>query len=296
MGLFSKDKQHEATSASQPSTEAAPPAYQQQQGQQQELLPQENAPAYSRPGMASASTPEGSHSTALMPPFLTTISSLAHLHVSHLGPNDKDKRYCVENHTKETLLHAGPDKSSPIFARVNYEKDGSHYGASAISVPQQDGETVRALMTGDHSNRQPFSVQLGKTLHHFEWRQSTGDEVVEVGRTRLHGYGWKLVWLTGDVSGEGGKRKEREYGFASDGREIVAVASMTSKLLKGPNFSFMGTGLTGALGPVFELVAVAGFVRLFNLQAMRSQHGGAPWYYNKEEHPGMAVPLQGMGA
>ena len=283
------DKEQEAAAANMSSSsneaqpQAPPPPYQE---------PDEPIPAYERPVMANMSqSAQTSAATVKMPPFLTCIHGLS-LTTHHIGPDSKDKRYCVTNKTRETILHTGTDKKDPTLAQITQLRDqGGPYGSSAIYIPRQGAEPVEAVMTGDHSNRQPFSLPVGKggRLEHFEWRQSQGNEVEEVGQTRMHGYGWKLVWLTGDVDGAGGKRKVRDFGFTSDGKEIVAAASHTSKFWKGPNLSFMGTGLTGTLGEVFELAVVVSFLRIFYLQNMRSSAGGAPWWYNKDPHPGMVV-------
>lgn len=260
-------------------SEAPPPAY-----EDTEMIP-----PYERPRVANASHDQQLISaTVKFTPFLICVHSSLSLSTCHLGKDDKDKRYHVKATSKDVILREGPNKTDTVMAQVTTLAEGV-YGKSSVYVPRPTGEPISFVMPGDHSNRQPFSLRVGKDSHleHFEWRQSQGKEIEEVGKTKLHGYGWKLVRLTGDVEGAGGKRKDREFGFTSDGKEIVAACAMTSKFWKGPNFSFMGTGLTGTLGEQFEIVAVVTFLRIMWLQIQRSAQSGAPFWYNEKPHPGM---------
>ena len=267
-------------------SEAPPRAYSHSSS---EMIPPHERPRVAHIDDAQQLVP----ATAKLPPFLTQIHSLS-LSSLHLGTHNKDKRYHVKQSSKEIVLRDGPTKSDTVLAQVTSLEQGTAYGKSVIHVPRPHGEEPLSLvMPGDHSNRQPFSLRVGKEnrLEHFEWRQSQGNEVEEVGQTKWHGYGWKLVRLTADddVAGRGGRRESRDFGFTSDGREIVAACAYTNRFWRGPDFSFLGTGLTGTLGEEFEIVAVVTFLRIMFLQAMRAAQSGAPWWYNKEPHPGLVA-------
>lgn len=109
-----------------------------------------------------------------------------------------------------------------------------------------------------------FGVEVGgeekRRREEFEWRRSRGGEVKDLGG-RLS-YGWKLVRLASEAD-HGAVEGER--GYASDGKEVVAVmahnASLT--LTKGCKIEFMGSGLTGVLGERWEIMAVLTAVQLW---------------------------------
>lgn len=85
-------------------------------------------------------------------------------------------------------------------------------------------------------------------------------------RSRYH---WKLIRLTGGITGHG---HDRIGTYATKCEEMVALGGFSDIpwLWQGPGLKFYGTGLTGTLGEVFEIVSVAGFARLAWLQAQRS--------------------------
>ncbi|KAJ5734984.1 uncharacterized protein N7483_000109 [Penicillium malachiteum] len=101
----------------------------------------------------------------------------------------------------------------------------------------------------------------------FEWRSSGGKEVEEIATG--YRYGWKLVRVSGPNSGSGGPRKKRDFGFTSDGLDIVAVATHNPSrcMDKALRFSFMRTGLTGELGEGWEIMAVVSALQLWYWRA-----------------------------
>lgn len=288
------EKEREANKSAPSTSEPPPPYTETAQGINEDGGDDDFIPPYIHPVL-----PEGASSaTLLFPPSMTVVHSIS-LTTAHLGVNSKDKRYHITAKSSEFTLRSGPKKDSPTLAKV-LNSQGGKFGKSSIQVPREKGETISLIMESDHSNRQPFSLRVGSDNHleHFEWRQSQGNEIETIGQTTWHGYGWKLVRLTtpASLTTDGGKRSERDFGFTSDGKEILAAAAFTNKFWRGPNFSFMGTGLTGTLGEVFEIVTTITFLRVVWLQLQRSAHGGAPWWYNYEEHPGLKAEREASEA
>ncbi|CRK24319.1 hypothetical protein BN1723_013262 [Verticillium longisporum] len=95
----------------------------------------------------------------------------------------------------------------------------------------------------------------------FEWRSTFGDEVKHLTGGSVFSSGWKLVRLWGPENRSGAAGP----GFASDGKEIVAVLarSMSASMTKSALFAFMGTGLTGQMGAQWELVALASAIQMW---------------------------------
>ena len=109
----------------------------------------------------------------------------------------------------------------------------------------------------------------GTTREAFEWRQSHGNEIKELAG---HSFGWKLVRLTGPMNTAGGSRKERGRGYISDDLEVVAVIAHNASwsMTKGFRFAFMGSGLTGTLGEVWEILTVLSALEMWYLDAQMS--------------------------
>ncbi|KAJ5724276.1 hypothetical protein N7488_002311 [Penicillium malachiteum] len=104
----------------------------------------------------------------------------------------------------------------------------------------------------------------------FEWRCSRGKEVEEIATGYLDG--WKLVRVSGPKRGRGGPRRQRDFGFTSDGLEIVAVVAHnpSSCMAKSLRLAFMGTGLTGELGEVWEIMTVVSALQLWYWRAQEA--------------------------
>lgn len=182
----------------------------------------------------------------------------------------------------ETILRTTADKESAPLASAGRLK-GSNYLKSLIRVPARPGgdrtDDLEIEMSGDYEISRRFHLQVGADRHTetFEWRNSNGKEVREIGQSRL-GRGYKLVRLGGadePVMGRGGERQERELGFTSMGEEIVAVGAHTNGWTSGPDFAFMGTGLTGAFGETWEIVAVISWLRIVELAQQQAAAASA---------------------
>ncbi|VUC37656.1 unnamed protein product [Clonostachys rosea] len=196
----------------------------------------------------------------------------------HLGTSKKDLLFAVSPARlwgqKETLLRTGPEKSDPPLATAGTLK-GSKQTSSLIKVHPHSGgehkEILEVTMTGDYENTHRFSVPVGEKqqLEFFEWRNSRGAEVREAADKKTTGY--KLVRLSDSDVDRGGSRKEREAGFTSDGRRVVAVAFHTASWMGGPQFAF----LCDTLGETFEIVAVMSFLRIYELASQQAATAGA---------------------
>ncbi|KAK2057138.1 hypothetical protein LY76DRAFT_627288 [Colletotrichum caudatum] len=113
-----------------------------------------------------------------------------------------------------------------------------------------------------HRNTLELVVDIGGRSKRFQWRPSKGKEM-----RGLAGYssGWKLVRMASREAGVGGKRKSREEGFTSDGKEAVAVIAHSLSLRKDFAFAVLGSGRSGALGSAWEAAALlSGIWRWWN--------------------------------
>lgn len=236
----------------------------------------DEAPEYSVPrlnhiavGKGESSAQGGSAGTLIFPSKFTCYYKFGSAS-TWLGTSKDNLLHCVSPPRlfgqPNTILRTTADKESTPLAMA-HKPTGSGWRTSPITVPPRPGgdwkEQVSTEMTikSDMSSR--FSVNVGtdRRLEYFEWRSSNGNEVRELSGSRI-GRGFKLVRLMGPETGEGGKRHDREGGFTSDGKEIVAVFGYGNSMSSGPDFAFMGTGLTGAFGETWEIMAVMTFLRV----------------------------------
>ncbi|KAJ4252865.1 hypothetical protein NW762_010771 [Fusarium torreyae] len=255
------DKNQQATTL----PDLAPPSYDNYRLDSEEF----NAPSQ------ISSQPKGS--TIKFPPKL--IFNVRWLSTtSFLGPTKDEPLFAVRTPNKLThcmgrgqiLLRDGLDKLSPAIASVGPEK-GSFLTRSLIRVAPKpcatNQEHVEISMSGDWTRRHEFSLRLdsGKT-ERFEWRNSRGDEVRNL--SGGYSFGWKLVRLdsTPVIPGSPGT----SWGYTSDGKEVVAVGAHPRFFHKSPEFTFLGAGACGDLGETFEIVAVMGFLRLYELAVQYS--------------------------
>ncbi|KAM5342658.1 hypothetical protein ACJ41O_013624 [Fusarium nematophilum] len=190
----------------------------------------------------------------------------------------------------DVVLHSGPDpESSAQLSRAT--REGTCSSDYSIFLPLLPGspESTRNLEILRHPSGRKgkwwFAMQVGQGpsthVERFEWRRSRGSEVKSVGQS---GSGWKLVRLGG------GKMQEEEYssdeevvpdhgdGFASDGKEVVAVWASSSswKTLSGVGeFQLRGSGATGELGRLWALMAVMSCVSVWQKHMRDAATAGA---------------------
>lgn len=190
---------------------------------------------------------------------------------SYLGPSKDQPLFSVQTPSRlinclglgKIILRNGTDKHAPQLASVGAEK-GSFLRRSLISValnphaPKQGSLDI--TMSGDWSRTHEFSMPLkGGITERFEWRHSRGDEVHEL--SGGYNYGWKLIRLDGTRS--------YGHGYTSDGMEVVAVGAHPRIFHKSPAFAFLGSADRGELGESFEIVAIMGFLRLYELSVQQ---------------------------
>ncbi|KAJ5305656.1 hypothetical protein PENANT_c041G07841 [Penicillium antarcticum] len=205
--------------------------------------------------------------------------------IFHLGPTADEKLYAVSSHTTvlsnkpSIVLHDGPTDKHPVIATAR----GDRWGRTRpimLTLPtrpesQHNNDIVEEMVPGTlkkMSHTFTFTASVGPkgtSREAFEWRQSHGNEIKELSG---HSYGWKLVRLTGPMNTAGGSRKERERGYTSDGLEVVAVIAHNASwsMTKGFRFAFMGSGLTGTLGEIWEILVVLSALEMWYLDVQSS--------------------------
>ncbi|KAF9876704.1 hypothetical protein CkaCkLH20_05550 [Colletotrichum karsti] len=203
----------------------------------------------------------------------------------YLGPVSREERYFAFSASAKMYasmqplhLHNGPTERDPIIARVTQKNVRSNDFAAIVTLhdlanPLAAGEDISFdRPEGSRANVLRFRMRVGpKNLEEeFQWRRSSGNEVKEIAR---HSIGLKLVRVTGPRIGAGGSRRSRAPGFASDGLEVVAVMAPRTNLgiANDLQFSFLGTGLDGALGARWETVAVITGFWLFGISRRRDK-------------------------
>ncbi|KAF7537374.1 hypothetical protein G7054_g3779 [Neopestalotiopsis clavispora] len=197
----------------------------------------------------------------------------------HLGESRDHPLYAVRTHSGWSgspgiVLHSGPSDKDPPLAAAGQETQWSKH--SIIVLPPLPGsdaasstEFMRTNVGWKHTSY-PFSIEVtsGATgrlkREGFEWRQSHGGEIKQLGKCSR---GWKLVRLSAEAAGPGGEREERAHGASSDGKEIVAVWAFYSgwSMTKSFKFQFLGSGLTGELGERWSVMAVITALRMWYL-------------------------------
>lgn len=250
----------------------------------------EPAPDYERPLYANAGS-----AMAKMPPSFNVYTSWKSTTKFHLGTSRDEKLFAGSTYwgwfavKPPVTIYDGPTIDHPMLAQVGPVK-ANRTQECIITLPSRPGSSLAPLQvkagyvfeTWRHwhytftllvpsRGRDANGKELPPQEETFQWRTSAGEEVREQNDGSKWSSGWKLVWITGPEVGEGGKRKDRETGFASDGREVVAVAANNAKgwsLTKPLRFSFIGTGLTGTLGEQWELMAVASVLELWWMYQM----------------------------
>ncbi|KEY74932.1 hypothetical protein S7711_01283 [Stachybotrys chartarum IBT 7711] len=193
------------------------------------------------------------------------------------------------------IFHDGPMHEAPILATTG-DVVMSHGQEATITLPnrseiaaagQQGGEfkarfekarwgnyhfVFSIVVPGSSDSKTPAQQET------FEWRSTRGDEIKNLdfditsskGKKASGADGWKLVRMTPQVSKSGaglsgGRYKEQDTSFTSDGKEVVALLGQARswKLNNPLRFEFVGTGSTGVLGRDWEVVSVATGLLLF---------------------------------
>ncbi|KAK1574169.1 uncharacterized protein LY79DRAFT_673096 [Colletotrichum navitas] len=199
-----------------------------------------------------------------------------------LGASRDEKRFrvcvsCILSGRSESLhIRDGLNPDNDILATMSRKFEARSYGGKeqeifnftlhAIEGLRGVGEQVEMYRLWDskwgHRNTLELVIDIAGRSERFQWRPSKGKEV-----KGLAGYssGWKLVRLGSQEVGVGGKRKSRENGFASDGKEVVAVIAHALSFRKDFVFALLGSGRSGALGNAWETAALlSGIWRWWN--------------------------------
>ncbi|KAL1859476.1 hypothetical protein Daus18300_009621 [Diaporthe australafricana] len=164
------------------------------------------------------------------------------------------------------VLHNGPSDDHAPLATVAYDALGRRMGVNLPPLPGHAPQPISVQTPTLMSAKFSFLVEVpwpglagaapGVVTYRkeaFEWRRSNS---LAIGGLGGRSQGWKLVRLSNELP-PGGVSVAGSGPPAGDGHEVVAVCtdavmSMT-KLFK---FSFLGTGLSGALGERWAVMAV----------------------------------------
>ncbi|ROW13987.1 hypothetical protein VPNG_04098 [Cytospora leucostoma] len=205
-----------------------------------------------------------------------------------LGEHQADPLYAVTAWTgwssrANLVLHNGAAEDAPPLATVSYDPWGRRMDVSLPPPPSQTTASIASIANAPISiqvptaARQKFVFRVDIPWPHsavagggqqqqrsrkesFEWRRSSSPAVAGLGG---RSQGWKLVRLSGEVPphdpsalaaavlGSG----PRSGG--DDGCEVVAVcAQAVMSMTKLWKFAFLGTGVSGALGERWAVMAV----------------------------------------
>ncbi|CAG7967077.1 unnamed protein product [Penicillium olsonii] len=241
-------------------SDALPPPY-------TENDPQTQVPGY-EPGPAA---------TIKFPPALNGYYQWKLTSTFHLGPTAEEKLFAVSTHATvfnnkpSVVLHDGPTNTHPVMATALGDRWGRCRPIALTLPPRPDSpystEIVESLVPSSAKLSSPthtFEASVGEkgtTREKFEWRSSYGNEIKELAG---HSHGWKLVRLAA-APNVGGSRRERDFGYTSDGLEVVAVIAHNASwsMTKSLRFAFMGSGLTGTMGEAWEILVVTSALQLW---------------------------------
>lgn len=185
----------------------------------------------------------------------------------------------------EITLHEGPETDTAVVATSCRRPGSTSFIITlpgSLSVYGTPIESHMEQHVGFKHVSHSFSVEITSAadpkphLEKFEWRLSHGKEVKVLDKWA---WGWKLVRLEGNPSSQpeasssssSTKREDRDLGFTSDGKEVVAVWAPNSHWSKNKlgKFRFLGSGLTGELGEAWARMAVATVLSLWQGTAMK---------------------------
>lgn len=164
------------------------------------------------------------------------------------------------------VLHNGPSDDHAPLGTAAYGPAGRRMAVSLPPLPGRPPGPAYSVHTPTVMDAtfdfvveipSPAATATGTTTTYqnekFEWRRSSSGAVGGLGG-RAHG--WKLVRLRNELP-PGGMAVAGSGPPSGDGHEVVAVCTESvmsvSKLWK---FSFLGTGLSGALGEQWAVMAV----------------------------------------
>ncbi|KAJ6095248.1 hypothetical protein N7486_005994 [Penicillium sp. IBT 16267x] len=248
--------------------DASPPPYTESAQPPHEDVPPYEAPSYGETADGSKTI----QSATKFPPVLKGYFQWKLTRTFHLGPSAEEKLFAAT--TRANLLsskplielHDGPTNEHPIMATVRADKWGRTRPAT-ISLPARPGsphvgsieeQLVPGSSKGYVSMSSTWAFEIaaadkGSARERFEWRSSHGKEIKDLATGLSNG--WKLVWVSGPGSGAGGAEE--------------------SGMTKGFRFAFMGTGLTGTLGEVWELVALSSALMLWYFDVQKTAAASA---------------------
>ncbi|KAK2614208.1 hypothetical protein N8I77_001054 [Diaporthe amygdali] len=156
------------------------------------------------------------------------------------------------------VLHNGPSDDHPPLATVVYESLGRRMSVNLPPLPGHRPEPISVAMPTFMSAKFTFVVEVKNGMTYrkeaFEWRRSNSLAISGLGG---RSQGWKLVRLSNELP-PGGVTIAGSGPPSGDGHEVVAVCTdAVMSLTKMFKFSFLGTGLSGALGERWAVMAVA---------------------------------------
>ncbi|KAL1642432.1 hypothetical protein SLS58_005506 [Diplodia intermedia] len=136
-------------------------------------------------------------------------------------------------------VHGGKTGTGRTAARFEVEVDVDD--VDVVGAGGRDAERSAGASGG--------SRRRGRRVEAFEWRGSSGEHVRRVATGPSAG--WKLVRLAG------GEEEEEE--------EVVAVIAHNASWSKTKKlrFAFVGSGLTGGLGELWEIVVVVSALKMW---------------------------------
>lgn len=169
--------------------------------------------------------------------------------------------WSAQAHAQANLvLHNGPSEDNPPLANVAYGSPARRMDVFLPPLPGRPARPVSVQVPGPMRARFAFSVEVpwpggpgGYRAEAFEWRRSNS---LAVGSLGGRSQGWKLVRLSNELP-PGGVTVAGSGPPSNDNHEVVAVCTHAvmsmSKLWK---FAFTGTGVSGALGERWAVMAV----------------------------------------
>lgn len=270
--------------------DASPPPY-----TESAQAPPEDVPLYEAPSYGG--NKDGSkqiQSSTKFPPVMNGYFQWKLTRTFHLGPSAEEKLFAVTTHanllsSKPLIeLHDGATNEHPIMATVHADKWGRTKPAT-ITLPARPGSphvgSIEEQLVPGSSKGHMFASSIwafevtaadkSGERERFEWRSSHGKEIKDLATGLSNG--WKLVWISGSGSGPSGSRRERAAGVTSDGLEVVAIIAHNASfsMTKGFRFAFMGAGLTGTLGEVWEIAALSSALMLWYIDAQKTAAASA---------------------
>ncbi|KAI0171301.1 hypothetical protein BJ166DRAFT_518410 [Pestalotiopsis sp. NC0098] len=191
----------------------------------------------------------------------------------YLGEHGNQPIYAVKTHTgfsgePDVVLHSSANESSPPLAGVSANTLSRSATVELPPLPGSGRHSAEETLdfSGFSYGTYTFTIEVGSTgrRESFEWRHSHGNEVDSLGGSSS---GWKLVRLATDAPGGQGDGSQFVRGGpqSSDSKEVVAVwSNARMSMSKQLNFQFLGSGVTGALGERWAVMAVITALRIWD--------------------------------